>query len=41
MSLLWSWRVNEKRGIPPSLPEFDESEETWQGLDKLEQPAPP
>lgn len=40
-SLLWSWRVNEQRGIAPSLPEFDESEETWQGLDQLEQPAPP
>jgi len=35
-SLLWSWRVNEKRGIQPILPEFDESEETWSGLDNLE-----
>jgi hypothetical protein len=35
-SLLWSWRVNEKRGIKPILPEFDESEETWSGLDSLE-----
>jgi len=39
-SLLWSWRVNEKRGIAPSLPEFDENEETWQGLDELEQQPP-
>lgn len=30
-SLLWSWRVNEKRGLPPRLPEFDDSEETWRG----------
>ena len=36
-SLLWSWRINEKRGIAPSLPEFDENEETWQGLDELDQ----
>ncbi len=36
-SLLWSWRVNEKRGITPALPEFDDNEETWQGLDELEQ----
>lgn len=40
-SLLWSWRVNEKRGVAPKLPEFDESEETWQGLDELEQQPPP
>lgn len=40
-SLLWSWRVNEKRGIAPRLPEFDESEETWQGLEELEQQPPP
>lgn len=34
-SLLWSWRINEKRGLAPNLPEFDDNEETWQGLDKL------
>lgn len=34
-SLLWSWRVNEARGMEPKLPEFDESEETWQGLEEL------
>ena len=34
-SILWSWRVNEKRGIQPGLPEFDESEETWEGLESL------
>lgn len=40
-SLLWSWRVNEKRGIEPNLPEFDESEETWEGLDELVKPEIP
>ena len=35
-SILWSWRVNEKRGIQPDLPEFDDSEELWEGLEKLE-----
>ncbi|MEO1367878.1 MAG: glycosyltransferase family 2 protein [Acidobacteriota bacterium] len=35
-SILWSWRVNEKRGLQPELPEFDESEEIWEGLDSLE-----
>ena len=34
-SILWSWRVNEARGIQPDLPEFDDSEETWSGLDSL------
>ena len=34
-SILWSWRVNEARGIQPGLPEFDESEETWSGLEEL------
>ncbi len=34
-SILWSWRVNEARGIQPDLPEFDDSEETWLGLESL------
>lgn len=34
-SLLWSWRVNERRGVAPDLPAFDENEEIWQGLDQL------
>ncbi len=34
-SILWSWRVNEARGIQPGLPAFDDSEETWSGLDQL------
>ncbi|MCP4661985.1 MAG: glycosyltransferase family 2 protein [bacterium] len=35
-SILWSWRVNARRGIEPELPEFDDNEETWEGLDSLE-----
>ena len=35
-SILWGWRINEARGIAPSLPEFDDSEETWQGLENLQ-----
>ncbi len=34
-SILWSWRVNEARGIEPDLPAFDDSEETWSGLESL------
>ncbi len=34
-SILWSWRINEARGIQPGLPEFDDSAETWSGLDEL------
>lgn len=34
-SILWSWRVNEKRGIQPDLPPFDEREEIWSGLAEL------
>jgi len=38
-SLLWSWRVNAARGMEPKLPEFDENEEIWEGLEKLENGA--
>jgi glycosyltransferase involved in cell wall biosynthesis len=31
--LLWGWHINAARGRMPSLPIFDESEETWRGLD--------
>lgn len=34
-SILWSWRVNEARGIEPDLPPVDDNQETWQGLDEL------
>jgi glycosyltransferase involved in cell wall biosynthesis len=36
-SILWSWRVNEARGIEPDLPPVDESEEIWEGLDELKE----
>ena len=32
-ALLWGWHVNAARGRMPSLPIFDDSEETWRGLD--------
>ncbi|HVS65409.1 MAG TPA: glycosyltransferase family 2 protein [Thermoanaerobaculia bacterium] len=35
-SYVWSWGVNQKRGIEPELPSFDESDDTWRGLDELE-----
>jgi len=34
-AILWGWRINEARGIPPTLPEFDDDEETWEGLEGL------
>lgn len=36
-SILWGWRTNEARGVPPTLPEFDDEEETWEGLEELEE----
>ncbi len=36
-AILWGWQVNEARGIPPVLPEFDEDESTWEGLKQLEE----
>jgi hypothetical protein len=35
-SILWGWRVNERRGVAPNLPEFDDNAETWSGLDDFE-----
>lgn len=43
LAILWGWQVNEVRGIEPDLPEFDDAEETWEGLEALkgvEQAAP-
>lgn len=34
-SILWGWRKMSKFGWEPTLPEFDESDETWQGLEGL------
>ena len=35
-SLLWSWHVSQPYGYPPQLPNFDENENTWKGLQELE-----
>ncbi|MEJ2583428.1 MAG: glycosyltransferase family 2 protein [Acidobacteriota bacterium] len=36
-AILWGWQVNEERGFPPVLPEFDEDNSTWEGLKVLEE----
>lgn len=33
-ALLWGWHLNAARGRMPNLPIFDESEETWRGLEE-------
>jgi glycosyltransferase involved in cell wall biosynthesis len=40
-SFLWSWRLNARRGIEPNLPKFDDSENTWRGIDELEAATSP
>jgi len=40
-SILWGWRVNEARGIEPTLPEFDDNESTWEGLEEIENGSTP
>lgn len=35
LAILWGWQLNEARGIEPDLPEFDDAEETWEGLEGL------
>src|SRR6476661_5634935 len=35
-SLLWGWHINAARGRMPNLPIFDDSEETWRGLEETE-----
>lgn len=35
-SFLWSWHLNERRGLKPNLPTFDDNELTWRGVDELE-----
>jgi hypothetical protein len=37
-AILWGWRVNEARGIEPTLPDFDDEDATWEGLESLEEP---
>ena len=36
-SILWGWRINQERGIEPTLPEFDDDDSTWEGLDRLDE----
>jgi len=36
-AILWGWRKNDERGISPTLPEFDEDESTWEGLQEMEE----
>jgi glycosyltransferase involved in cell wall biosynthesis len=31
-AILWGWGVNERRGIEPKLPAFDDESSTWEGL---------
>jgi glycosyltransferase involved in cell wall biosynthesis len=38
-ALLWGWHINAARGRNPNLPIFDDSEETWRGLEESEKPA--
>jgi glycosyltransferase involved in cell wall biosynthesis len=39
-ALLWGWHVNAARGRMPALPPFDDSEETWRGLEEGVSAAP-
>lgn len=34
-AILWGWRTNAARGIEPNLPEFDDDDSTWEGLERL------
>jgi len=36
LAILWGWQINEARGIKPDLPEFDDTEETWEGLEEIQ-----
>ncbi len=38
-ALLWGWHINAARGRLPNLPIFDDSEETWRGIEESERPA--
>jgi glycosyltransferase involved in cell wall biosynthesis len=38
-ALLWGWHINAARGRGPNLPIFDDSEETWRGIEESERPA--
>jgi glycosyltransferase involved in cell wall biosynthesis len=34
-AILWGWQVNNDRGVPPILPDFDTDENTWEGLKQI------
>ena len=36
-AILWGWQKNDERGISPTLPEFDEDDSTWEGLQEMEE----
>jgi len=36
-AILWGWRTNAARGIEPELPEFDDDDTTWKGIEGLEE----
>ena len=36
-AILWGWRTNAARGIEPQLPEFDDEDTTWEGLESLDE----
>jgi glycosyltransferase involved in cell wall biosynthesis len=38
-AILWGWGTNAARGIEPRLPDFDDEETTWEGLESLDQDA--
>lgn len=40
-AMVWGWRVNDRRGVRPKLPPFDDNEEVWKGLENLSTPAMP
>jgi hypothetical protein len=34
-AILWGWQTNAARGIEPQLPDFDDEQSTWEGLEEL------
>lgn len=40
-AILWGWQVNHARGIEPDLPEFDDAEQTWEGLERVSEAEDP
>ena len=36
-AILWGWQINSKRGFEPTLPEFEEDDEVWDGLRSLDE----